>query len=337
MIPWRKLAFWIAILPSFVLGLAAGGAAIYLWPKFTSFALTQLREQSEAHSPARIQAEKVTLSLLPLGIRLHKVQVRAKNPAQLGFTEAQIPRVNVGLDFFQFLSGRISLSTIEIEDLDLSVNAESIQLLQQKPKSHSSSMVPDFAALYAILQQLPLRELHLVRARLHAQWKDWNLETRGDWRLELARRHMDAEVELPFVEFSHPSFQQRGDFSLQARLTDGGLAVQLLELKLGMGKVVTKAKIERGTNSEGSSRGSLETEVSLDLSLVPPGLLSFFRIPALKGTTALESKISWQPKTEPKWSIGFSGNELAVGKVGIGKLSWQSQAQGGDIDRKSVV
>ena len=324
----RFARLWTTRHRTLVLGVLSAGVCFMLGflmshelPKLRSFILVKIEEASRDHLPVRILPGRIDVSFVPLGATLSKVRILAKPEIADVFEQAAIDRVSVTVSPWLLLSGRLRLSSVEVEGAQIDASI---------PPSKKKSGAP-LEGLFDTIAKIPLNRIDLIDVglrlrvmdpKLNVQVSDLNLtaEKKFGGALYLGLNSGSAQVTEPESKTT-----VRIDAETHLRLARN--SIEIMDFNVRRGESALTLSGELAGDTEKLRFDSVDMKADTDLHLESlrnwaiKRLKDYSKLPPMKGHVTAKAEIRREKSKPIQADFDVRGTNLGLMKMTFGTLN----------------
>ncbi|MGZ3769504.1 MAG: translocation/assembly module TamB domain-containing protein [Bdellovibrio sp.] len=190
---------------------------MWLGPSLEQWALKKSTDYVNTHLPIQLKAKQLHLSLFKPFISLEGIDVEAKSDLAETIKSVHIDNVQVHIDFFQLLGGRLTLSAIIVDGPQIKIDIDPLL----KNEGPAKELPVD--AFFAQIEKLPLQRLFVKNLDLEVNSNKLLLDgqlVNGDLLATLKGGSVIIKTVLPALKVSHKTAGAfYGSFDSQLFLT----------------------------------------------------------------------------------------------------------------------
>ncbi len=176
-----------------VIGLASsliGFSITYHLPQFKIWILNELADKSFRHSPVGVQADSLSISLLPLGVSLKNIRAIPQGELSKVLAPVYCDEITIELHWLRLLAGYLEASEIRI------LHPRVTAILPKSSKRSTGDPIP-FATIIGRVLELPIYKLVVEDMNLQIRDGTSNLRTRiGSLGIRITNRLHSLALEI---------------------------------------------------------------------------------------------------------------------------------------------
>lgn len=325
---------WLWLIPSMI---ALSLILTLRWvvqPALEIWALATVQSYVSQNTPFELAADNLNLSWIPLKATADNLRLRAKNPEVLGFDVLKLKNIDARPDLLMLLTGRLGLSSVWLEGLDLDLNLD--------PHLKGSGATPDipWKTIFALLEKIPVKTLGILNNHVHLSSKELNFEVNI---VDLAARAYNLPQKLSLELQTGKSEMRFRDLSSPWTLTfDGFVTPQSIEVsRLDLNTVKQSLALSgvfteiHQLLKEPHARLQLKAKNNLEeiAALFPPS----WHLPQLRGDLELDSTLEIRGQKIPIGQFRLSTKDIWIAQSEVGSLETQGQFDGRILTMAKVI
>lgn len=301
-----RRAFWILITP--LAGFLVLWVSLKMWirPRLETWALEKATAYVNSTLPIRFHAERLQLSFFRPFLSLEGIQIESQDQLTKTVKEVRIHDVQVFLDFFHLLGGRLTLSAIVVNSLRSEIDIDPFL------KSDTSPKELPIETLFSQTEKLPLQRIIFKNVDLKITSQKLKLQSQlinGDFLVTNQGNSLIVKVALPALKIG---LTQTGDFygsfETQLYLTRQFLRIIQLGIRLDESEFFAHGELTHISQFMIKPSGFLNGSAKLNLSNLYAELKKArpnSKLPTLSGEINFDIEAR------------FDGLEALVGKANI--------------------
>lgn len=296
--------------------------------------LAQIQQTVSELTPVEMASDGLDVSWVPLKASLKNVRLRAKVPAELGFTMARVRLVEARVDGLQLLTGRLALSVLLLDGLEADVDLD--------PHLQGSGPTPEIPwdRVFRVTDQLPVRSLAVrnVNLGLHSKKADVDVKIQ-DLAARVTLRTSRISLELQTA----PSTARFRDLSSPWQLGAQALAtptdIEITQFRLTAGRQGLDASGMLSDTREllRAPRGQLQLDTKLSLPEIRAALPPGWGVPELLGEIDLGASLELRGTKLPVGHFKLATRGLFIHESEVGSVEAQGRFDGRSLELPSLV
>lgn len=150
-----KKIYWLFLAPISIFVGIYFVLKIFIFPLVSDIANEKLKELSQQNSLVELKFEKLDFHILDPNIEILNISIESKKDLKKFLDSAKIDRVNLKIDLFQLILGKLNFNLLALNEIHAELNID--PLLEGKGESNE---IP-IQELYSLLDKLPIERFKL--------------------------------------------------------------------------------------------------------------------------------------------------------------------------------
>ncbi len=322
----------ILLPPLFFLILLAVGLKYWAIPHAEVWALQELKAYSEANLPVVIGAESVQFHILKTAASIEKITITPKKDLQKFTDSVSIESLNINLDLFQLLTGRLLISAILVNSPVGRIQLDPILDDTSKPKPLPLNLIFEW------LEKTPVERIFVQNLQLELQSKKHKssaLLQGADLLLGNHQNSLTGRLDVPRLNltiFNHGPLESR--FSVSAALGRDTLRITRAVARYGESEVILKGELDKFSQVTLHPLGTLEATGDLKFQEIMQQVRLIFsenKFPILNGEAIAKVNVRINGKEQITGKMNLKTKNVSLDSFTLGNASVQGLFKGNSI------
>lgn len=289
------------------------------------WALARVQQLVSEHSPVDMASEGLEISWLPLKVSLKNVRVRAKDPEALGFSMATAGLVQARVDAFHLITGKISLSVVLLESLDLQMILD--------PHLKGSGPVPEIPwdQIFAMTDTLPVRSVAVrdSHLKLFSKKHDFEIEVQSlAARLTARSGKISLEAQTGDSVVRYKNLTSDWVLGVQAVATPETLEVTQFRLSSSKQSIDASGVFTNTRNLLRSPTAQLKLSVKADLPEIFQALPPNLKLPHVEGSLDFDASLEVRGRKLPVGNFRVQTKGIRIHHSEVGDVTTSGMFDG---------
>ncbi len=158
--PILKKKIWLSSIPLLLIGLVYGILVFVILPIVTDYANGELLELSKKNQHVALQFEKIDFEIFDPRLIIKNIRIKTKEKLNVALKDFEIGEVDLKIDWFQLILGKLNFNMMSIEELRLEIDLDN---LLAGPKEKSEFKI---GQLYNVLNMVPIQRFKIDNLNL---------------------------------------------------------------------------------------------------------------------------------------------------------------------------
>lgn len=328
----KRKVLWI-MLPSIIITVILIAVYFAVRPKIQKLIISEVNAISKIYSPVEVKIQGIDWSLITLKVSLFDIEIIKKPEAPKEIPELKIKQVNLYLDIFYLIFGKVKMSSVLIDGLDINYDVSDLM-----NSSGEKKPIP-LDILFQYLPKMPINKLTLENAKVQLELpENTNLILENlDLSLALKKDYIDIKSSLKKGDLKYETKSDGVQYNplkweLSSRLYVNTLDVSFLELQTIKSKINLSGSFPQFSTIHLQPAGRLKLEAHSDLAEWNL-LLKKLKIPLqLNGQVQLKGQFDLDSKNAVASGFEFQSKELKINQYQLGDLQFQGKSEKNEIN-----
>ncbi|MFN8791452.1 MAG: translocation/assembly module TamB domain-containing protein [Bdellovibrionales bacterium] len=329
-----RRALWILLTPTVTLLVMGFIFNRVFAPGILRFATNKIESLSKEQGPFLVKIQKSRLQYFPPGVVAESVTLSPKPPLSTSLSDIQVQTAKAELAMFPLLTGKLSISLVELESPSVQVNVQ-LKAVDDKPSEFSPAW--DWSPLFEKIQSFPFEQIIVKNLNLKVFERKSQVGVSffpTDLQLLQLTDLIQARLSIPNVSASWDKRERlKTELELLAFATPKSLQIQRFVVK---NQTLDFALSGEMKNKKGKA---LDAKVLwkgvLNLDQVQNTLEQIFpekKFPTLLGE--LQAQGSWSPTQKDLFRADF---RMETKNVKVAKFSVGDALVSGTLSQRSLL
>lgn len=314
-----KRVFWILIFPLATLLIIWAATSLLIAPQIEKWALHEIENFSHEKVPFTIKAGAFQIRLFRPSVALNDVEITPKGELAESLKKVHARRVRIFVDFFQLLSGKLSLSAVVIRAPTVEVNLDPLMKDKGPPQSLPLN------DLFNQLEQLPLKRVLLqnLQLSLSSNLQKFSAQVhQGNLMLINQEQSLIAKTETPEVQIDFAKWGQfKGSLNSHLLLNRQSLRILQLNSRLDNSEIQANGELTRFSEVLKKPSGVFNIYSHIDLTDLYrqiSELRTDLKIPVVSGEVKTNLQMRFQGTSDFSGKAEIDTLDLSVGELSLG-------------------
>lgn len=318
-----KKIYWLFLAPISIFVGTYFVLKIFLFPLVTDFANEKLKDLSQKNSYVELKFEKLDFHILDPNIEILNISIESKKDLKKILNSAKIDRVNLKIDLFQLILGKLNFNLLALNEIQGELNID--PLLEGKSDNKD---IP-INELYSLLDKLPIERFKLDHISLTLNSQKYNKRVKindGLIRTSYLDKRFLVRASLKNNVISDLSQQYDLPIEMELNLlfTKNMLLVRQFQVKTNTFEINTEGSVKNVIKVMTSPQAEVSFKTQVDLEKTKEALtkLNVFQLKeALMGNIKLQGMFEFNGAKNLNGNLELISEKLVYDKFDIGSAN----------------